>query len=104
MRIVRSYSGTLAGSQDWKKVEVEVDENDLASLLNEAGIDISREKIKVRDARALLTCEAELSLQQALVQGFGVRPEEVQEEIAKLKRSKEDALSRIREASGTDKG
>lgn len=96
MRIVRMYSGTMAGSQDWKKIEVEVDENDLASILNEAEIVIDRNKLTTRQAFALLTYEAEILLFTSMVHAFKTPPEEVAEDVARLRSAKSDVLAAVR--------
>jgi hypothetical protein len=104
MRVVRAYSGVVAGSQDWKKVEVEVDEGDLASLLDEADISVPREKIKTKHAFALLTSEAELLLLQSMVQSFGIKAEQVREDADKMNAQKELVFSRLRDQSEADNG
>lgn len=102
MRVVRAYSGVVAGSQDWKKVEVEVDESDLLSLLDEADIEVSRNKIKTKHAFALLTSEAELLLLQSMVQSFNVPADQVREDADKMKAQKELVFSRLREQTEVD--
>lgn len=99
MRVVRMYSGNMAGSQDWKKVEVEVDENDLASILSEAEIVIDRSKVTTRQAFLLLTYEAEILLHTSLVQAFNVAPADVKEEMTRLKAAKSDLLSAVRKTT-----
>lgn len=97
MRVVRAYSGVVAGSQDWKKVEVEVDESDLTSLLEEAGISIPRSSIMTKHSFALLTSEAELLLLQSMVQSFGISSDQVREDADKMKAQKELVFSRLRD-------
>lgn len=107
MRVVRMYSGNMSGSQDWKKVEVEVDESDLASILSEAEIDIDRVDVTTRMAFLLLTYEAEILLQLSLVQAYNIASEDVQEEVSSLRGKKNDVLSAVRrlaEMSAADEG
>jgi hypothetical protein len=103
MRIVRMYSGVLANSQDWKKVEIEVDENDLTSILYEAGIDpfSNRAKVATRFAFQLLTLEAELLMNTTMVQSFDVDVNNAKAKIEELKSRKFSVLEQLRvEVSG----
>lgn len=102
MRIVRMYSGNVAGSQDWKKVEIEVDENDLSSLLYEAGVFLTREKISSRLAFLLLTAEAEIHLLNSMVLGFNVPKSDVQDDLDRMKKTKENVLNKLLESAATN--
>lgn len=97
MRIVRMYSGTMAASQDWKKVEVEVDESDLASILAEAGIHTyARADLKTKYAFQLLTFEAEILLKTTMVQSFNVDVKAAKAELEDLKSRKFSVLEQVR--------
>jgi hypothetical protein len=99
VRIVRMYSGTIADSSDWKKVEVEVDENDLESILYEAGVFnpyFDREKIKTKYAFQLLTFEAEILLNTTMVQSFEVDVASTKAKIEELKSRKFSVLEQVR--------
>ena len=102
MRIVRMYSGTVLGSQDWKKVEVEVDENDLASLLLEAGLIIPRNHVSSKLAFLLLTAEAETHLLNSMMLGYNIPREDIQEDLDRMKKTKESVLNKLREVSIVD--
>ncbi len=98
MRVVRMYSGNLAASQDWKKVEVEVDENDLLAILFEAGVDLEtvpRYKIPSRVGFQLLTLEAEIMLKTTMVQSFAVDVEQVKKEIGELNARKSHVTEQL---------
>ena len=105
MQIERAYSGVMAGSQDWKKISVVLDEYDLASILDEAGVEVPREQIKTKHTFALLASEAELLLLNSMVQSFGVDAETVRPDVEKMRAQKEFVLKRLREQVGaTDEG
>lgn len=103
MRIVRMYSGNLAASQDWKKVEVEVDENDLESILFEIGLDPDKDRFKVstRTAFKLLTYEAEILLKSTMVQSFAVDVELVKRELQELESRKASVIEQLVGQIGT---
>lgn len=97
MRIVRMYSGTVSGSQDWKKVEVEVDENDLASILVENDLDyLPRKAVATKYAFQLLTLEAEILLKTTMAQSFNVDIAVVKSEIEEFKSRKFNVLEQLR--------
>jgi len=104
MRVVRMYSGTVVGSQDWKKVEVEVDENDLASILYEAELDIERKQVSSRLAFLLLTAEAEIHLFNSMILAFNMPREDVQEDLDRMKKTKENVINKLREISAANEG
>lgn len=98
MRIVRMYSGVLAGSQDWKKVEVEVDENDLSSILYENGLEyVSRSALKTKYAFQLLTLEAEILLKTTMVQSFEVNLVQAKADLEILKSRKFSVIEQLLE-------
>ena len=101
MRIVRMYSGTVAGSQDWKKIEVEVDENDLASILYEAELFMSRSKVSSKMAFLLLTAEAEIHLLNSMQLAFNMPREDVQQDLDRMKKTKENVLNKLSEIQGS---
>jgi len=97
------YSGTVAGSQDWKKVEIEVDENDLASILAEAGISTySRADISTKFAFQLLTYEAEILMKTTMVQSFNVDIAAVKADLEDFKSRKFNVLEQLRNELAAD--
>lgn len=101
MRIVRMYSGTVSGSQDWKKIEVEVDENDLASILYEADLLMPRSKVSSKMAFLLLTAEAEIHLLNSMQLAFNMPREDVQQDLDRMKKTKENVLNKLSEVQGS---
>jgi hypothetical protein len=93
VRVVRAYSGVVAGSQDWKKVEIEVNEEDLASLLDQAEIELPREKVSTAHAFALLTSEVELLMLKSMIVSFKLSKEQLQDDIDNMKNQKEQILT-----------
>jgi CII-binding regulator of phage lambda lysogenization HflD len=99
------YSGTVSGSQDWKKVEVEVDENDLASILAEAGVTTySRADISTKYAFQLLTFEAEILLKTTMAQSFNVDIPSVKAELEEFKSRKHNVLEQLLADLAQDEG